>query len=129
MRRDSRAEPLLESRLREARKGHHFGRGRAVHQDWLGFLQAIEAENFGKLPGGVYSTSYIRQCAQAIGYDESVVLDHYYRQMGKPTTETAPSQGRFARRRSRGDDALRRFFEHVAAGRRDQHSAQSDAPA
>ena len=96
----------------------------------LRFLHAIEAENFGKLPGGVYSTSYIRQYAQAIGYDESVVLDHYYCQMGlEPTTETAPSQGRFARRRLRGDDALRSFFEHVAAGRRNQHSAQSHAPA
>ena len=34
-------------------------------------LRAIEAGEFQKLPGGVYSTSYIRQYAQAIGVDEA----------------------------------------------------------
>ena len=42
------------------------------------YLQAIEAEEFGKLPGGVYSTSYIRQYARAIGYNESALLDQYH---------------------------------------------------
>jgi hypothetical protein len=52
----------------------------------LRFLQAIEAENFAKLPGGLYGTSFIRQYAQTIGYEESVVLDHYCRQLGLGTT-------------------------------------------
>src|ERR1700731_2684249 len=45
-------------------------------------LQAIEAGEFQKLPGGVYSTSYIRQYARAIDFDESLILDHYYSVMG-----------------------------------------------
>jgi transcriptional regulator with XRE-family HTH domain len=42
------------------------------------YLQAIEAEEFDKLPGGVYDTSYIRQYARAIGYNERALLDQYH---------------------------------------------------
>src|SRR5579872_7481385 len=41
------------------------------------YLQAIEAEEFAKLPSGVYALSYIRQYARAIGYSETALLDHY----------------------------------------------------
>jgi cytoskeletal protein RodZ len=43
----------------------------------LRFLQAIEAEDFGQLPGGIFSTSYIRQYAGAIGYEASSLLATY----------------------------------------------------
>ena len=43
----------------------------------LRFLHAIEAEEFEKLPGGIFSTSYLRQYAEAIGFDESMLLAHY----------------------------------------------------
>jgi len=45
-------------------------------------LKAIEAGEFQKLPGGVYSTSYIRQYARAIEVDESQILRQYYSAMG-----------------------------------------------
>jgi cytoskeleton protein RodZ len=45
-------------------------------------LKAIEAGEFQKLPGGVYSTSYIRQYARAIEFDESQLLTMYYSVMG-----------------------------------------------
>jgi len=45
-------------------------------------LEAIEAGEFQKLPGGVYSTSYIRQYARAIEFDESQILSLYYSVMG-----------------------------------------------
>jgi len=44
-------------------------------------LEAIERGDFRKLPGGIYTTSYIRQYARAIDYDESTILDYYYREM------------------------------------------------
>lgn len=47
----------------------------------LRFLQAIENEEFDKLPGGIFSTSYLRQYASAIGYDEAELLAHYNRKM------------------------------------------------
>ena len=48
-------------------------------------LEAIERGDFQKLPGGIYSTSYIRQYARAIDYDESSLLAFYYRETGVAT--------------------------------------------
>ena len=45
-------------------------------------LEAIERGDFRKLPGGIYSTSYIRQYARAIDYDEAPILAAYDRAMG-----------------------------------------------
>lgn len=44
-------------------------------------LEAIERGEFRKLPGGIYNTSYIRQYARAIDYDESAILAVYHREM------------------------------------------------
>jgi cytoskeletal protein RodZ len=41
------------------------------------YLQAIEAGDFQQLPGGVFATSYIRQYALAIDYDEWDILACY----------------------------------------------------
>jgi cytoskeletal protein RodZ len=43
-------------------------------------LEAIERGDFQKLPGGIYSTSYLRQYARAIDYDESDLLAFYHRE-------------------------------------------------
>ena len=40
-------------------------------------LKAIESGEFQKLPGGIYNTSYIRQYAQAIDFDEDELLVYY----------------------------------------------------
>jgi cytoskeletal protein RodZ len=53
------------------------------------YLQAIEEEDFDKLPGGVYNTSYIRQYARAIGYSERELLDQYNTRTEQATTEEA----------------------------------------
>jgi cytoskeleton protein RodZ len=42
-------------------------------------LEAIEIGDFRKLPGGIYTTSYIRQYARAIDYPEDDILDVYRR--------------------------------------------------
>ena len=73
-------------------------------------LQAIETEDFKKLPGGIYNTSYIRQYANAIGFDEGQILDLYYSIMGTPGPAEAPqrpsaSEGNF----------LSRFLRHTSA--------------
>lgn len=41
------------------------------------YLEAIEKADFAQLPGGVFRTSYIRQYARAIEYDEWDLLCHY----------------------------------------------------
>ena len=41
-------------------------------------LQAIEEGEFKKLPGGIYNSSYSRQYARAIEFDESEILAYYH---------------------------------------------------
>ena len=41
------------------------------------FLLAIESGDFAQLPGGIYNTSYIRQYARHIGYEEAELLAYY----------------------------------------------------
>jgi cytoskeletal protein RodZ len=54
-------------------------------------LEAIEQGEFKKLPGGIYTTSYIRQYARAIDYDESVILAIYHREAaGAPQDSSRP---------------------------------------
>ena len=74
-------------------------------------LEAIESEDFRKLPGGVYNTNYIRQYAKAIESDDSEILALYYAVMGinpesgEPLPHAEPpTQGFFSR-----------FLRHTAA--------------
>ena len=58
----------------------------------LRFLKAIEAGEYEKLPGGIFTTSYLRQYAAAIGYDEGTLLEHCERKMNpQPATTKAPA--------------------------------------
>ncbi|MEO7143598.1 MAG: helix-turn-helix transcriptional regulator, partial [Bryobacteraceae bacterium] len=41
------------------------------------FLQAMEADDFGKLPGGVFSRSFLRQYAGILGLDEEAISAEY----------------------------------------------------
>jgi cytoskeletal protein RodZ len=59
------------------------------------FLEAIEGEQFERLPGGIFSTSYLRQYAKAIGYDQDALVAYYNQKMNPaepiskgPQTET-----------------------------------------
>jgi cytoskeletal protein RodZ len=59
------------------------------------YFRAIENGEFEKLPGGIYSTSYIRQYARAIDYNEEELLEYYYRAAGiEPGQEEAVSAKR-----------------------------------
>jgi len=40
------------------------------------FLEAIENGAYGELPGGLFTTSYIRQYAEMIDYDSAEILEH-----------------------------------------------------
>lgn len=41
------------------------------------FLRAIEDSEYEKLPGGIFATSYLRQYAAAVGFEEAELLGHY----------------------------------------------------
>ena len=53
-------------------------------------LDAIESGDFRKLPGGIYNTSYIRQYARAIDFDEDDILAYYHREQAR--SQTAPAR-------------------------------------
>jgi cytoskeletal protein RodZ len=57
----------------------------------LRFLRAIEAEEFDKLPGGIFRTSYLRQYAAASGFEESRLLEHYGFLAGETPVEAPPA--------------------------------------
>jgi cytoskeletal protein RodZ len=57
----------------------------------VSYLRAIEEGVFDRLPGGIYTVSYIRQYARAIDYDEDQLVRHYYRVTGtEPPRAPAP---------------------------------------
>lgn len=56
------------------------------------FLQAIEDGKYGELPGGVFSTNYIRQYAEMSGNDAGEMLAHY-REATAPVAEPAETVG------------------------------------
>jgi cytoskeletal protein RodZ len=58
-------------------------------------LEAIERGDFRKLPGGIYTTSYIRQYAQAIDYDEDAILAAYHRDMAAEPAPRATGKNSF----------------------------------
>lgn len=63
-------------------------------------LEAIESGEFERLPGGIYNTSYIKQYANAIGFDESDLLA-FYNRICKPSTSVSPAEERPPSRMSR----------------------------
>jgi cytoskeletal protein RodZ len=53
----------------------------------IGFLRAVESEEYAKLPGGIYDRSYLRQYAAAVGSDEDELLARYERATGARSGE------------------------------------------
>jgi cytoskeletal protein RodZ len=57
------------------------------------YLEAIETSQFDRLPGGLFSTSYIRQYARAIDYDEWDLLASYGSTIPPEPAEPPPPRG------------------------------------
>lgn len=57
------------------------------------YLEAIETSRFDQLPGGLFSTSYIRQYARAIDYDEWDLLASYDSTPEPEPAEPLPARG------------------------------------
>ena len=62
------------------------------------FLEAIEAEDFHTLPGGVYAINYLRQYARVVGLDEADLLRRYKDKMfPTPAPQAAGAESRLTR--------------------------------
>jgi cytoskeletal protein RodZ len=55
-------------------------------------LEAIEAGDFARLPGGIYNTNYIRQYARAIDFDEADLIAFYQQCCGPAQAISAESE-------------------------------------
>ena len=73
-------------------------------------LQAIEAGEFTKLPGGIYNTSYLRQYARAIRFDEDEVLACYRSATAGSLDDLSPPSPALSSRKS-----LIRLFEVLSS--------------
>ena len=56
------------------------------------FLEAIEAEKFDRLSGGVFTKAFVRQYAHYLGVDEEEIVNEVDRML-HPATEAAPFAG------------------------------------
>ncbi len=61
------------------------------------YLEAIESDDYRRLPGGIFNRSFIRAYAKHIGYDEQEALEEYSTMMherGESTDEVSNRQAR-----------------------------------
>lgn len=86
------------------------------------YLNAIETEDFAKLPGGVYDTSYIRQYARAIGFGEAELLAQYH---ALKELEPAPvlTLQQSSRPKTRLGESMAYWLGHITPKPRTQHPA------
>lgn len=88
----------LELDLPRFRKRAGVSLEQIAHSTKIGsrFLEAIESERFDQLPGGIFTTSYLRQYALAIGYDEGALVAFCDQKMNpvEPAVKPAPAEPR-----------------------------------
>ena len=71
----------IGEQLRLAREGRGIGLREICDQTRISvhYLEAIEANDYKRLPGGVFNRSFIRAYAKCVGYDEREAIEGYTR--------------------------------------------------
>lgn len=71
----------IGEQLRLAREGRGVGLREISDQTRISvrYLEAIEANDYSRLPGGVFNRSFIKAYARYIGYDEHQAIEGYTR--------------------------------------------------
>ena len=71
----------IGEQLRLARESRGIGLREICDQTRISlhYLEAIEANDYKRLPGGVFNRSFIKAYAKAIGYDEREAIEGYTR--------------------------------------------------
>src|SRR5919109_741807 len=68
------------------------------------YLEAIESDNYGNLPGGIFNRSFIRAYAKFIGYDEHEAIEDYARTL-REQGESSDDEVKLFRSQVYTDDA------------------------
>lgn len=84
----------IGEQLRLAREGRGIGLREISDQTRISvrYLEAIESNDYGRLPGGVFNRSFIKAYARCIGYDEHAAVEgytRYLREHGDSTDDVA----------------------------------------
>lgn len=59
------------------------------------YLEAIEGNDYKRLPGGIFNRSFVKAYARSVGFDETQALEgyaQYLREQGQQPDEDAPRQ-------------------------------------
>src|SRR5882672_11152463 len=57
------------------------------------YLEAIEGNDYKRLPGGIFNRSFVKAYARFIGFDETVAAEgyaQYLREQGQPSDDDVP---------------------------------------
>ena len=84
----------IGEQLRLAREERGIGLREICEQTRISvhYLEAIEANDYKRLPGGVFNRSFIKAYAKCVGYDESEAVEgytRYLREHGEPTDDVS----------------------------------------
>jgi cytoskeletal protein RodZ len=84
----------IGEQLRLAREGRGIGLREISDQTRISirYLEAIESNDYNRLPGGVFNRSFIKAYARHIGYDEHAAIEgytRYLREHGESTDDVA----------------------------------------
>jgi cytoskeleton protein RodZ len=81
-------------RLRRAREQRGLSLRDAAHRTKLSIfaLEAIERNDFGRLPGGMFRRAYVRTLAAEVGLDPGELASEYCARFEPPREEPAPPQ-------------------------------------
>ena len=108
----------LGEKLREAREAHGYTLREVADNTRISVrhLEAIEADDYRPLPGGVFNKGFIKAFARYVGVDEAEALSDYMRQVNQQGS-TADDEAPITRRHEVfvGDEPRRPFLTVVLA--------------
>ncbi|HEX8266235.1 MAG TPA: helix-turn-helix domain-containing protein [Pyrinomonadaceae bacterium] len=108
----------LGEKLREAREAHGYTLREVADNTRISVrhLEAIEADDYRPLPGGVFNKGFIKAFARYVGVDENEALSDYIRQVNQQGS-TADDEAPITRRHEVfvGDEPRRPFLTVVLA--------------
>lgn len=109
----------LGEKLREAREARGLTLREVADNTRISVrhLEAIEADDYRPLPGGVFNKGFIKAFARYVGVDENEALSDYMRQVNQQGTAAADDETPISRRHEVfvGDEPRRPFLTVVLA--------------
>jgi cytoskeleton protein RodZ len=109
----------LGEKLREAREARGYSLREVADNTRISarHLEAIEADDYKPLPGGVFNKGFIKAFARYVGVDQNEALEDYLRQMNQQGLSASEDESPISRKHEvfLGDEPRRPFLTIVLA--------------